>query len=74
MMLLRQLRIDAGLSPEALGEKAGVTGMTIRRIEAGLRTRPKSLAAIAEALSTDERRVRATELQQILSDVDEVAA
>lgn len=32
---LRELRTNAGLSPEALGAKVGVSGITIRRIERG---------------------------------------
>lgn len=37
--LLEQLRYDAGLSPEGLGEQTRVAGRTIRRIEEGV-TRP----------------------------------
>jgi transcriptional regulator with XRE-family HTH domain len=32
---LRELRTNTGLSPEALGARIGVSGMTIRRIERG---------------------------------------
>jgi DNA-binding XRE family transcriptional regulator len=35
VLKLRMLRIDRGMSPEALGELAGVTGATIRRLEDG---------------------------------------
>lgn len=32
---LRELRTNAGLSPEALGARVGVSGITIRRVERG---------------------------------------
>lgn len=32
---LRMMRIDRGLSVDALGERAGVSGQTIRRLEEG---------------------------------------
>jgi transcriptional regulator with XRE-family HTH domain len=32
---LRELRTNAGLSPERLGNRVGVSGMTIRRLERG---------------------------------------
>lgn len=33
---LRRYRINAGLTPESLGHKVGLSGMTIRRIENGI--------------------------------------
>lgn len=47
-MSLRELRFNAGLSPEQLGEKAGVSGHTIRRLEAGGRPRPAIAKKIAD--------------------------
>lgn len=32
---LKALRVNRGMSPEQLGQRVGVSGMTIRRIEAG---------------------------------------
>lgn len=67
MNRLEQLRIDAGLSPEALAEKCDESsGMTIRRIEAGKKATPKTLASIAAALTSElklDPPIRATELQ-----------
>lgn len=46
---LAQLRFDAGLTPEELGDKVGVSGRTIRRLEMGLnRPTPRVAVAIAE--------------------------
>lgn len=60
--ILEQLRIDRGLSPEQLGVMAGVSGRTVRRIEEGNGAWPVSLFKIAQALSTADRPVRASEL------------
>jgi transcriptional regulator with XRE-family HTH domain len=57
VILLQRLRLDAGLTPEQLGEEAGVSGMTIRRIEDGKPTRPATLKKLA-----DRFEVRASEL------------
>jgi transcriptional regulator with XRE-family HTH domain len=53
MTRLEELRLNAGLSTDALGEKAGVSGMTVRRIEAH-RVHPQTstLKALADALET----------------------
>lgn len=45
---LQQLRINAGLSPNALAYRAGVSGNTIRMVEAGFRPTPRVQFAIAE--------------------------
>lgn len=45
------MRIDARMTPEQLGEKAGVAGMTIRRLEEGKRARVSTLAKLADALN-----------------------
>lgn len=63
MTLLEQLRIDRGLTPEELGEIAGVSGRTVRRIEEGNGARAGSLFKLAQALSTDEAPVRASSLK-----------
>lgn len=33
---LQRYRVNAGLTPEDLGEKVGLSGMTIRRVEQGI--------------------------------------
>lgn len=40
-MTLRELRFNAGLSPEQLGEKVDVSGPTIRRLEDDPARRPR---------------------------------
>jgi transcriptional regulator with XRE-family HTH domain len=49
MIRLQQLRLDAGLSPQRLGELAGVSDDTIRSIERRLNTNPQvaTLTALA---------------------------
>lgn len=47
MTRLEQLRLDAALTPEQLGELAGVSGRTVRRIEAGKDGRVESLKKLA---------------------------
>ena len=42
------LRLNEGLSPNALGYRAGVSGNTIRLAEAGFRPLPRTQFAIAE--------------------------
>jgi len=44
---LKELRFNAGLSPEQLGQKTDVSGHTIRRLEAGAKPTP----AIAKKLA-----------------------
>lgn len=44
---LEQLRLDALLTPEQLGEKTGVAGNTIRRLEAGKSARVSTLARLS---------------------------
>jgi DNA-binding XRE family transcriptional regulator len=44
---LQQLRINEGLSPNALAYRAGVSGNTIRLAEAGFRPSPRVQFAIA---------------------------
>lgn len=53
MKRLEQMRIDARLTPEQLGERAGVAGMTIRRLERGEKARVSTLAKLADALGGD---------------------
>lgn len=45
---LAQLRFDAGLTPEELGDKVGIAGRTIRRLEEGTRPTPRVAKAIAD--------------------------
>lgn len=44
---LQQLRINEGLSPNALAYRAGVSGNTIRLAEAGFRPTPRVQFAVA---------------------------
>lgn len=53
---LQQLRINAGLSPNALAYRAGVSGNTIRMAEAGFRPGPRiqfSIAGVFDLLPLD---------------------
>lgn len=59
MRRLEQLRLDARLTPEELGERCDVTGMTVRRLEAGKRARVDTLGKLA-----DYFEVRPSELLQ----------
>lgn len=45
---LQSLRLNEGLSPNALAYRAGVSGNTIRLAEAGFRPSPRIQFAIAE--------------------------
>lgn len=47
---LRELRINAGLSPEQLGYRTGLSGKQLRAIEAGIvrRPHPRTQFAIAQ--------------------------
>lgn len=45
---LEQLRVDARLTPEVLGEKAGVSPNTIRRIENGYGAQVATLGKLAD--------------------------
>src|SRR5690242_13498413 len=53
---VRRLRLRAGLSQEALAERAGLTVDTIGALERGLRRRlyPHTARALADALGLDE--------------------
>jgi transcriptional regulator with XRE-family HTH domain len=50
MATLKQLRLRARLSYEALGKLADVTGKTVKRAEQGLPVQEVKAVAIAEAL------------------------
>jgi transcriptional regulator with XRE-family HTH domain len=52
---LRALRKDAGLSQEALAERAGLSSHAISALERGTRTRPypHTLTALCEALGAE---------------------
>src|SRR5687768_10349208 len=58
---LRRLRVAAGLSQEALAERAGLSAQAIGALETGKRRRPypHTVAALADALGLSERE-RAT--------------
>jgi lambda repressor-like predicted transcriptional regulator len=45
---LQALRLNAGLSPNALAYRAGVSGNTIRMAEAGFRPSPRTMFVIAD--------------------------
>lgn len=49
---LQGLRINAGLSPNALGYRAGVSGQTIRLAERGHVPSPRVQFAVAEVFET----------------------
>lgn len=49
---LRRLRVDEGLTPEELGEKVGVSGRTIRRVEDGAAPTVRVAHAIATHFGT----------------------
>lgn len=51
MTRLEQLRIDARLTPEELGARCGVSGVTIRNLEKGRRARVETLGKIADYFS-----------------------
>ena len=59
-MLLRQYRIAAGLSQEALAERARMSGRGIGALERGDRRTPQreTLALLADALALDDQRRR----------------
>lgn len=48
MTRLEKLRLDARMTPEQLGEAAGVHGGTIRRLEAGKGARIATLGKLAD--------------------------
>lgn len=53
MSQLERMRYDRGWTAEELGRKAGVAGMTVRRIEAnGQRPTPAVAKKLADALET----------------------
>src|SRR6185312_1533387 len=54
---LRRLRVAAGLSQEALAERAGLSVQAIGALETGKRRRPypNTIAALADALGLSER-------------------
>ena len=68
MTRLEQLRIDRGLTPEQLGELAGVSRQTVIRIEEGLGARPSTLFKLAQALSTEDEPIRASDLRRTAVD------
>lgn len=51
---LRELRINKGLSPEQLGNRVGVSGRTIRRVEAGgMQPTVRTMFLIAQAFDAE---------------------
>lgn len=60
---LEQLRIDAGLTPEELSAKSGVSRATISRIEAGAGSTPATLRKLAIAFLALGEPVKPSELQ-----------
>jgi hypothetical protein len=61
---LKNRRLAAGLSPEQLGAKAGVTGETIRRIERGHDTTPSTRHKIDVALEAGSDADRISQLER----------
>lgn len=45
---LQELRLNAGLSPNDLGYRAGISGKSVRQIEAGVIPHPRIQFAIAQ--------------------------
>lgn len=45
---LKVLRMNSGMSPEQLGQRVGVSGMTIRRIEQGKLPTVRTMFLIAQ--------------------------
>lgn len=50
---LQALRINQGLSPNALAHRAGVAGNTVRAAERGITPSPHVQLAVAEALGVE---------------------
>ena len=59
------LRINAGLTPNDLARRAGVSGNTVRAAERGLYVDPRSQYAIAEALGVAPLDVFPFERQRV---------
>ena len=58
-MRLRELREDAALSAQELGEKAGVHENTVLRLESGKSgAHPKTVRKLAEALGVKPKDLR----------------
>ena len=51
---IRRARVEAGLSEDALGERIGVSGMTVHLYETGMTDPGQLLEAIAEATGQSE--------------------
>lgn len=62
---LVELRINAGLTPNDLGRRAGLSGNTVRAAERGLYVSPRSQHAIAKALGVLPLQVFPFERQRI---------
>lgn len=62
---LRERRERAGLSADALGAKAGVSGETIRRLERGENPSPLTLRKVEDALErgSDSERLSRLEVE-----------
>lgn len=62
---LVELRINAGLSPNDLAHRAGISGNTVRAAERGLYVDPRSQYAIAHALGVQPLEVFPFERQRV---------
>ena len=62
---LVELRLNAGLSPNDLAVRAGVSGNTVRSAERGLYVAPRSQFAIAQALGAGVLEVFPFERQKV---------
>jgi transcriptional regulator with XRE-family HTH domain len=62
---LSALRLNAGLTPNDLALRAGLSGNTVRAAERGLYVSPRSQFAIARALGADVLEVFPFERQRV---------
>lgn len=62
---LQELRINAGLSPNDLGRRAGVSGNTIRMAEAGYIPTPRVQFAIAHVFDLEPLDVWSIDMQRV---------
>lgn len=64
---LVELRLNAGLSPNDLAMRAGISGNTIRAAERGFYISPRSQFAIASALGVGPLAVFPFERQRVVA-------
>lgn len=64
---LIELRVNAGLTPNDLARRAGISGNTVRAAERGLYVDPRSQFAIAQALGVLPLEVFPFERQRVVA-------